>query len=208
MKQGYETLTEKEKQTLRMLLAGHEAKSMARHLGLSVHTINERLRDARRKLSASSSKEAARLLRQAEGAGSESFGDEPFGDARTAPADPQGDQSGARSSANHRKVWVIGGLAMIALAVAVSPCRHRRRMAASNRRKRRAARRGNGPGIHLASARRRPGRGAAATRHWQRTRRTAPAPRCEALRRTIPAACPAPPFVLCSQVLKTGSFAA
>lgn len=67
MPQGHRALTDKEKQTLRLLLSGHDAKSMARHLGLSVHTVNERLRDSRRKLSASSSREAARLLRDAEG---------------------------------------------------------------------------------------------------------------------------------------------
>ena len=48
MNTAIETLTEKEKQALRLLVSGHDAKSMARQLGLSVHTINERLRDARR----------------------------------------------------------------------------------------------------------------------------------------------------------------
>ena len=57
---NYPTLTEKEKQTLRQLVSGHDAKSMARELGLSVHTVNERLRDARRKMAVSSSREAAR----------------------------------------------------------------------------------------------------------------------------------------------------
>lgn len=63
------TLTEKEKQTLRLIVRGHDAKSVARNLGLSVHTINERLRDARRKMAVSSSREAARLLLEAEGGG-------------------------------------------------------------------------------------------------------------------------------------------
>lgn len=57
-----QALTEKEKQTLRLIVRGHDAKSMARQLGLSVHTVNERLREARRKLEVSSSREAARLL--------------------------------------------------------------------------------------------------------------------------------------------------
>lgn len=65
--EGFWALTEKEKQTLRLIVRGHDAKSTARSLGLSVHTINERLRDARRKMSVSSSREAARLLLQAEG---------------------------------------------------------------------------------------------------------------------------------------------
>jgi len=39
---------------------------MARHFGHSVHTINEWLRNARRKLAVSSSREATRLLRERE----------------------------------------------------------------------------------------------------------------------------------------------
>lgn len=63
---GYRALTEKEKQTLRLIARGHDAKSSARDLGLSVHTINERLREARRKMAVSSSREAARRLLAAE----------------------------------------------------------------------------------------------------------------------------------------------
>lgn len=66
-KTGSRALTEKEKQTLRLIVRGHDAKSIARSLGLSVHTINERLRDARRKMEVSSSREAARILLEAEG---------------------------------------------------------------------------------------------------------------------------------------------
>ncbi len=67
MNDAHWALTEKEKQTLRLIVRGHDAKSTARSLGLSVHTINERLRDARRKMAVSSSREAARLLLQVEG---------------------------------------------------------------------------------------------------------------------------------------------
>ena len=49
--EAIEALSEKEKQTLRLIVRGHDAKSTARTLGLSVHTINERLREARRKMS-------------------------------------------------------------------------------------------------------------------------------------------------------------
>jgi DNA-binding CsgD family transcriptional regulator len=59
-------LTDREKQTLRLIVRGHDAKSIARELDLSVHTINERLRDARRKLAVSSSREAARMLLEVE----------------------------------------------------------------------------------------------------------------------------------------------
>lgn len=49
-------LSAREKEALRLLLVGHDAKSIANTLGLSVHTINDRLRDARRKLGVSSSR--------------------------------------------------------------------------------------------------------------------------------------------------------
>jgi DNA-binding CsgD family transcriptional regulator len=81
-----DTLTDKERQTLRLILRGHDAKSSARELGLSVHTVNERLRDARRKLGVTSSREAARRL-LAEDAQStppatpQMLGDKPIGDA-------------------------------------------------------------------------------------------------------------------------------
>ena len=113
-------LTEKEKEALRLLLAGHDAKSMARALDLSVHTVNERLRDARRKLSVSSSKAAARLLREAEDedgrAGPESLGDKEIGDEAVAAAAQQGAEPSAFFFATSRKAWAIGGLAMISLA--------------------------------------------------------------------------------------------
>ncbi|WP_454718417.1 DUF4019 domain-containing protein [Caulobacter segnis] len=60
------TLSEREKETLRLLLRGHDAKSAATALGLSVHTVNERLREARRKLGVGSSRKAARLLAEVE----------------------------------------------------------------------------------------------------------------------------------------------
>jgi DNA-binding CsgD family transcriptional regulator len=55
-------LTDREKTVLRLLAKGFDAKSAARELGLSVHTVNERLRSTRRKLQVTSSREAARLL--------------------------------------------------------------------------------------------------------------------------------------------------
>ena len=79
MTTGLPALTTKEKEALRLLGQGHDAKSIARHLGLSVHTIHERLRDARRKLGTSSSREAARLLRDREAEGPENHGDTDLG---------------------------------------------------------------------------------------------------------------------------------
>ncbi|KUR73674.1 hypothetical protein AQZ52_01515 [Novosphingobium fuchskuhlense] len=108
----YQALSEKEKETLRLLLAGHDAKSMARHFGLSVHTVNERLREARRKLAVSSSREAARLLHEIEGQAPESLGDKALGAVgvidQAQPSDPPAQDSGRRG----RPGWIAGGIAM------------------------------------------------------------------------------------------------
>lgn len=56
------SLTDKELEVLRLLAAGHTVKSIAVHLGKSEASINERLRDARRKTGMGSSRELARLL--------------------------------------------------------------------------------------------------------------------------------------------------
>lgn len=55
-------LTERELQALRLLAAGHTVKSIAAALGRSEASINERLRDARRKTGVGSSRELARLI--------------------------------------------------------------------------------------------------------------------------------------------------
>ena len=64
-------------------MRGYDAKSLARHLGLSVHTVNERLRDARRKLEVSSSREAARMLFETESADPQKYADKKIGEAGT-----------------------------------------------------------------------------------------------------------------------------
>lgn len=55
-------LTAREIEILRLLTAGHTIKSIAVRLGRSEASINERLRDARRKTGVGSSRELARLL--------------------------------------------------------------------------------------------------------------------------------------------------
>ena len=111
MTAAIQTLTEKEKETLRLLVSGYDAKSMASHLGLSVHTINERLRDARRKMAVSSSREAARQLRDVEHEDPKTLGDKAFGGAGAA-----GVEEVAASTEAPRMVrplgWIIGGLLM------------------------------------------------------------------------------------------------
>ena len=113
MSQGLHALSEKEKQTLRLLVSGYDAKSMARHLGLSVHTVNERLRDARRKLAVSSSREAARQLRDSEALSPELLVDELLGDA-PAPAEAQVIQRSAQGDGKLRRAgWIVGGIVML-----------------------------------------------------------------------------------------------
>jgi len=56
------SLTERELEALRLLAAGHTVKSIAATLGRSEASINERLRDARRKTGVGSSRELARLI--------------------------------------------------------------------------------------------------------------------------------------------------
>jgi DNA-binding CsgD family transcriptional regulator len=125
------SLTEKEKQTLRLIVRGHDAKSIARSLGLSVHTINERLRDARRKMSVSSSREAARLLLEAEGGdpsppAPKMLGDMPIGEAEAR------DRSDEQGAPNHgagraaRSLWILIGVVLMTttlglLALALFP---------------------------------------------------------------------------------------
>lgn len=118
-KDGVGALSEKEKQTLRLMVRGHDAKSIARSLNLSVHTINERLRDARRKLAVSSSREAARLLFEAENsaaaATSQSFGDQPSGeDAGPAVTEVRGTPI-VGAGRRYRPFLISGVLAMSVL---------------------------------------------------------------------------------------------
>ncbi len=57
-----DVLSEKELEILRLLAAGHTVKSIAAGLGRSEASINERLREARRKTGVGSSRELARVL--------------------------------------------------------------------------------------------------------------------------------------------------
>jgi DNA-binding CsgD family transcriptional regulator len=57
-----EVLSEKELEILRLLAGGHTVKSIAAQLGRSEASINERLREARRKTGVGSSRELARMI--------------------------------------------------------------------------------------------------------------------------------------------------
>jgi DNA-binding CsgD family transcriptional regulator len=113
MPPSFENLSEKEKTALRLILRGHDAKSSARELGLSVHTVNERLRDARRKLGVTSSREAARLLLAKEGNAPELYGDKSLGDAPPTADEARVLTSAARRWAGQRfALKSVGVLAM------------------------------------------------------------------------------------------------
>ena len=120
-------LTDKEKQTLRLIVRGHDAKSAARELGVSVHTINERLRDARRKSAVSSSREAARLLAEAEAADQGGgwvaphlLGYEQTGEGKTPRQADQGTAAIGAAGRPYRRPWITIGVALMTLALVLS----------------------------------------------------------------------------------------
>lgn len=115
MPDGHAELTDWEKATLRLIVRGHDAKSIARHFGLSVHTINERLRAARRKLGVTSSREAARKLFEIEGGAPDLVGYDGLGEA--APAPVMG--SDQRPNRIVRFAPVAGGIALMSVALAM-----------------------------------------------------------------------------------------
>lgn len=120
MHKGLESLSERERETLRLLLGGHDAKSIATLLGLSVHTINERLRDARRKLAVSSSREAARILGEAERHAPQSVRDKDFGVSAPGSAGASPAATVAPSPAPNRLLWLTGGMFIMLIVIAIA----------------------------------------------------------------------------------------
>ncbi len=118
MPEGYNSLTEKEKETLRLVVRGHDAKSMARQLSLSVHTVNERLRVARRKLEVTSSREAARMVFEHEGAPPQNAVPKDLGEA-SPPADVPPHEAPDAEASNHRpRRLVITGAVIMSIFLA------------------------------------------------------------------------------------------
>ncbi len=125
------TLSAREKEVLRLLLTGHDAKSVAKSLDLSVHTVNERLRDARRKLGVSSSREAARLMAAVEEEGPNFLGDKKmggtqvvanfFGDMKLGVVRPvaleQVQHKNKRRAWGFSIAWLAGGIVIMSLTV-------------------------------------------------------------------------------------------
>lgn len=111
-------LSEREKEALRLLLVGHDAKSIANTLGLSVYTVNDRLRDARRKLGVSSSREAARRLAGMDGDAPDILGAKEIGDARIAFSVEGIDAPASPRPSKHRLAWLAGGMLIMSLIIA------------------------------------------------------------------------------------------
>ncbi len=106
-------LTPRQKEVLRLLQAGFDTKSIARELDISVHTVTEHLREARRHLGVSNSREAARMLAQAEAGPPNDLGHSDMGvGAPAAEANP------AVQSSTKRTLVFIGATIMILLASA------------------------------------------------------------------------------------------
>lgn len=111
-------LSEREKEALRLLLVGHDAKSIANLLGLSVHTVNDRLRDARRKMGATSSREAARRLAATEPGAPDIFGAKEIGGAEPAVPAPGTGVPAPRRSSGYGIAWLTGGMLIMSLLIA------------------------------------------------------------------------------------------
>ena len=116
-----DTLTDKEKETLRLIVRGHDAKTAARELGLSVHTINERLRAARRKLDVTSSREAARILLESEAEASETAPENlVYAGLGDAPAPPASQDLPVTAFRSNGALWTGGIIAMSLLAATLA----------------------------------------------------------------------------------------
>jgi DNA-binding CsgD family transcriptional regulator len=103
------SLTDREREVLRLLAGGHDVKSIARELSISTSAVTDRLRYARRKLGVSTSREAARLLANDESTAR--FGVHMFS-GEESPADPMQQKRSKR--------FVGMGIAMLILIAAVA----------------------------------------------------------------------------------------
>lgn len=120
MAEPIELLSDKEKEVLRLVLAGHDAKSSARELDLSIHAVNERLRSARRKLRVTSSREAARLFGQSEQSRAKTLGDKPLGLSVNAITVNKNGGRREPHVAQRPTVLVSGGILLMSLIIAAS----------------------------------------------------------------------------------------
>lgn len=115
-----EQLTDREREVLYLLLAGHTAKSTAAELDLSVHTVNDYLREARKKLGVGSSKEAARILAELESSPPQNIAPDQFGIARTGAFSNSVRTGIDRGDSRRIGLWIIGGSIMFASILTIA----------------------------------------------------------------------------------------
>lgn len=120
MTPGVDDLTDRERDVLRLLLAGHTAKTAASALDLSVHTVNDYLRDARKKLGVTSSREAARILGEAERDTPKILGHSELGISQSPATSHNPSITTDQPAVQKRGGWIIGGIVMLAIAAAVA----------------------------------------------------------------------------------------
>ena len=108
------TLNDGERTALVLLAQGHTAKSIAQVTGRSVTSVNERLREARRKTGIGSSRELARLLAAPENR------DKQIGVVAQAPAAPPSDPEAAAPGAGGRLIKGLLVMTLIALTAAAA----------------------------------------------------------------------------------------
>lgn len=110
---GLEKLTPRQKEILRLLQGGFDTKSIAIELDISAHTVTEHLREARRHLGVSNSREAARMLAAAESGPPNPMGPSEMGvGALAVTLNP------ALQTSTKRWLVIIGAAIMILLAAA------------------------------------------------------------------------------------------
>lgn len=127
--QAIDTLSEKEREALRLLLAGHDAKSSARKLGVSHHAVHDRLRRARVKLGTTGSRQAAFLFSEWEKPTPDSVVHEPFGGEATAPfsEDPSSaamKRPGLSGSQRRNRGLIIMSVSILIVAAALAITSH------------------------------------------------------------------------------------
>lgn len=113
------SLSEKERQALRLLLAGHDAKSSARALGISHHAIHDRLRRARQKLGTTGSREAALILHAWERPIPDPVVHKPIGDEPPPPLPDDSSSAQTKRPVSFWSQWRGKGLILMSVTTLV-----------------------------------------------------------------------------------------
>jgi DNA-binding CsgD family transcriptional regulator len=117
---GVASLTEREREVLRLLACGHDTKSSAQALAISIYSVNERLRDARQKLGVSSSREAARIFSAHHQAEDNFLGDKKTGLVEEHGLSADAVASRTRSQEVAWRNWQIAGGFGVLIAIGLS----------------------------------------------------------------------------------------